>query len=86
MMYVQTASSTYDQPEYTSSHLEYMLMNSMLAHALNQQEMVNWVAVPALKIKGENFLSFTSMNNSCGPVNTLNYQMTKCHYSAFHLL
>lgn len=35
-----------------SSYLEYMQMHSLLAQALNQQEMVNWVAVPALKIKG----------------------------------
>lgn len=42
-------------PEYMSSYLEYMQMHSVLAQALNQQEMVNWVAVLALKIKGEAF-------------------------------
>ncbi len=47
-----------DLPDQTLNiwiNLEYMQMHSMLAQALNQQEMVNWKAVPTLKIKRENF-------------------------------
>lgn len=43
-----------------SSYLEHMQMHSMLAQALNQQEMMNWVSVRTLNIKAESFffLSF----------------------------
>lgn len=40
-------------------------MHSMLTQALNQQEVVNWVPVPALKIKAEIFfchIQFPSIN------------------------
>lgn len=37
-----------------------MQMHAMLTHALNQHEVVNWVPVPALKIKAEiSFLSYS---------------------------
>lgn len=64
-------------PEYMSSHLEYMQMHSLLAQALNQREIVNWVAVPTLKIKERFFffchVHFSSIYNSWKPIKSLKY-------------
>ncbi len=58
-------------------------MHSMLAQALNQQEMVNWKAVPTLKIKRENFffcqVQFPSINRTWRPAKALNYRMAEYH-------
>lgn len=45
----------------------------MLAQALNQQEMMNWVPVPTLKIKAEMIFFHVKLpSNSQKPVKALN--------------
>lgn len=60
-----------------------MQINLMLAHALNQRGILNWVPVPTLEIKGEIFfcsrVQFASLK-------ALIYHLTKCHYFPSRLL